>query len=1152
MIRFRTFGSAALTSEEGAEYPSVLARPKLLGLVSYLAASTPHGFHRRDTLLGLFWAEVDQERARRALRQSLYHLRQALGDDVIVGRGDEEIGLAPNLLWSDVAAFDAALDGGELEEALDLYQGDLLQGFYVSDAPEFEQWLDQRRTQLREAAATAAWTLAERGLDQKNPAGAAFWGRRAFALAPLDERLLRRLIRLLDRVGDRAGAVREYESFARRLDEALELEPSPETRDLIAQVRARSQAPPDRVTAATVDHPADREPKEQPEDPTKRPAREERVVEDTIIAGEAAGEERQSGVDDQLLTKALNHRYVLEDHIGTGGMATVYLARDTKHDRHVAVKVFQPELAAVIGSQRFLQEIKITAKLEHPHILTLIDSGESDSILYYVMPYVAGESLRTRLRRQKQLPLEEALAITREVAAALDYAHRRGVIHRDIKPENILIHEGTAIVADFGIALAVRAAGGTRLTQTGMSLGTPSYMSPEQATGDQQLDARSDIYSLGAVLYEMLVSEPPHTGPSSQAIIAKLMTERPTRPRALRDTVPPAVDDAVMKALARLPADRFASVTQFGEALESAADSQPAESADKRPRGLDNRRRLWPVVVAGALLVLWALSRAVFPSSDAAGGASVAEGLLRDRPSVAVLPFDNLSPSDEDAYLADGVHEEILTRLSKISALIVISRSSVLRYRDHGLTGPQIAAELSVSALLEGSVQKAGDQIKITAQLIDGETDAHLWGESYDRAFSIENLFDIQSEIAFRIVENLRATLTPQEQSRVTRAPTENMRAYELYLRGRRAYDLYQSSENANAMELYKQAIGLDPSFAAAWAGLGDAYAQGILLFGLESTWWDSAQAASQRAISLDADRADGYKALGLVHMSRGWYRPALDAFLQALEIEPNHPTAAANVSVVLMRFGSLDESLLWNRRALSVGPNHMLIRANMAWSYLALGELDIAQQWARQTIALEQGMVHAHWALSAVAAARGDHARALEIAERVIEIDPDSPARRQFAAEIALFGRDLASAARHSTDALGMSLGGSIPPWHFPGATLGYVLRQRGEIERAREHLQGTRAAVEQLIASGADDPRLPWEIGCIHAIQGELDEALVWLERGFREGWRWTVEIQSDPLLDAVRGSPRFVRLVAEMIADVETMRRQALQMESNAHLR
>ena len=256
------------------------------------------------------------------------------------------------------------------------------------------------------------------------------------------------------------------------------------------------------------------------------------------------------------LKTALADRYVLESELGRGGMATVYLARDLKHGRQVAVKVFHPELSAVLGRERFDQEIRISASLQHPNILTLIDSGEAEGLLYYVMPYVEGESLRAKMNREKQLRIDEAVAIASAVAKTLDYAHRQDVIHRDIKPENILLHEGQPVVADFGIALAVTTAGGERLTQTGMSLGTPHYMSPEQATADSQLDGRSDIYSLGSMLYEMLTGEPPHTGTNSMAVIAKLMTDRPTRPRTLRDTVSQELDGAVMKALAKVPADR--------------------------------------------------------------------------------------------------------------------------------------------------------------------------------------------------------------------------------------------------------------------------------------------------------------------------------------------------------------------------------------------------------------------------------------------------------------------------------------------------------------------------------------------------------------------------------------------------------------------
>ncbi|HSB54754.1 MAG TPA: protein kinase, partial [Gemmatimonadales bacterium] len=278
-------------------------------------------------------------------------------------------------------------------------------------------------------------------------------------------------------------------------------------------------------------------------------------------------------IDMARLTAALADRYRLERELGQGGMATVYLAQDLKHDRKVAVKVLKPELAAVLGAERFVQEITTTAQLQHPHILQLYDSGTADGFLYYVMPYIEGETLRTKLDREHQLGLDEAVRITTEVGDALDYAHRHGVIHRDIKPENILIQEGRAMLTDFGIALAVKESGGNRLTETGLSLGTPQYMSPEQATGDRRLDARSDVYSLGAVLYEMLAGEPPVTGPNVQAMIAKLMTERPTRLRVVRDTVPEGIDTAVAKALSKIPADRFASVSEFSRVISASRDT---------------------------------------------------------------------------------------------------------------------------------------------------------------------------------------------------------------------------------------------------------------------------------------------------------------------------------------------------------------------------------------------------------------------------------------------------------------------------------------------------------------------------------------------------------------------------------------------------
>ena len=320
---------------------------------------------------------------------------------------------------------------------------------------------------------------------------------------------------------------------------------------------------------------------------------------------------------------ALADRYSIERELGSGGMATVYLARDLKHDREVALKVLRADLSAMIGGERFLSEVRIAAKLDHPHILTLIDSGSADGILYYVLPYVRGESLRAKLDREKQLAVEDALSIVTQIASALDYAHAQGVVHRDIKPENILLHEGEAVLADFGIALALKEASGNRLTETGLSLGTPQYMSPEQATGDRTLDRRSDVYSLGAVFYEMISGEPPVSGATAQAVVAKLLTEKPVKLRVVRDTVPVAMERATERALAKVPADRFASAGEFARALTLATPE--AERAPVRSR------MFWPAVGLAALVII---ATGLWIARGKSAGTARAPVTLRDRTQI--------------------------------------------------------------------------------------------------------------------------------------------------------------------------------------------------------------------------------------------------------------------------------------------------------------------------------------------------------------------------------------------------------------------------------------------------------------------------------------------------------------------------------------
>ncbi|MDH3497960.1 MAG: serine/threonine-protein kinase [Gemmatimonadota bacterium] len=358
----------------------------------------------------------------------------------------------------------------------------------------------------------------------------------------------------------------------------------------------------------------------------------------------------------QRLERGLAGRYTIERELGQGGMATVFLATDVRHDRPVAVKVLRPEISADIGADRFLREIKLAAGLTHPHILPVHDSGEADGLLFYVMPNMEGRSLRERLDAERQLPLEEALHITREVAAALDYAHRHQVVHRDIKPENILLHEGAAMVADFGIGKAL--SGGASVTQTGMTLGTPTYMSPEQASGEGDIDGRSDLYSLACVLYEMLTGEPPFTGPTAQAVIAKRFVSPIPKVGVTRD-VPPALETAVTRALARTPVDRYPSAAEFAEALRVVTRSMtgPHRTPPESPKGATGRT------------------------------------------SIAVLPLTNRSADPENEYFSDGMTEEIINVLGKVPGIQVASCTSSFAFKGKDVDIRQVGEKLGVGTV---------------------------------------------------------------------------------------------------------------------------------------------------------------------------------------------------------------------------------------------------------------------------------------------------------------------------------------------------------------------------------------------------------------------------------------------------------------------
>jgi len=570
----------------------------------------------------------------------------------------------------------------------------------------------------------------------------------------------------------------------------------------------------------------------------------------------------------ERLSGALADRYTIEREIGHGGMATVYLAQDAKHHRPVALKVLRPELAAALGPDRFLREIELSARLTHPHILPLHDSGNADGFLYYVMPYVEGESLRDRLTREKQLPLDDALQISREVADALSYAHAHGVIHRDIKPENILLESGHAVVADFGIARAIDQAGGEKLTGTGIALGTPAYMSPEQAAGSKDLDGRSDLYSLACVLYEMLAGHPPFVGASVESLIQQHLAAEPPTITNIRPAVPARVAATLQRALAKTPADRFNPVALFAEALGPRASAAVVTA----PRVVSSTQS-WPkLVIAGAAFVVLAVVGTLLVRRPG-GEAAVPVEPAHPRTAIAVLPFENLSAEGPNAYFAGGLHDELITQLTKVAALKPISRTSVMEYATRTKPIKQIADELDVGTIIEGSVQVLGEQLRVNVQLIDAATDQHLWAERYDR--TLDDAFAVQSEIAQQIVTAVGATLGETERAAIAEAPTANAEAYRLYLQGldyaRRPGRLRHNWQIAQ--DFYERAVALDSTFALAHAAL--SWAHGWM-------WWyqydpSPARLAHEReeaesALRLAPDLPQAHLVMGMVHyIGRDW-----------------------------------------------------------------------------------------------------------------------------------------------------------------------------------------------------------------------------------------------------------------------------------------
>ncbi|HSL70838.1 MAG TPA: protein kinase [Longimicrobiales bacterium] len=777
------------------------------------------------------------------------------------------------------------------------------------------------------------------------------------------------------------------------------------------------------------------------------------------------------------LEAELAGRYTIQREIGRGGMATVYIARDDRHGRLVAVKVVHAHHVRMQGAARFQREIEIAARLTHPHILPLHDSGAAADWLYYIMPFVEGETLRERLARTGAQTIEQTVHVLRDVAEALAHAHQHGVVHRDIKPANILLNQGgDALVSDFGVAKAMAAlattssGGNAELSMAGVVLGTPAYIAPEQAVGDPNTDQRADLYALGVVAYEMLAGVTPLAGASAQELVTAQLTKTPAPIETLRPHVPPDLAALIARLLAKRPADRPQTASEVLDVLNSVSTA-PA------PAALPQRRaRLPRRTIVLSILVLVAVAAAVktlWPAREAA---------VIER-SIAVLPFANTSGVADNEPFSDGLTDELIVALSRVPGLKVAARTSTFALKGKALSPRTIADTLGVTTLLEGSVRRAGDQLKVTASLVDARDNRVLWTDTYDNRFS--DIFAVQEEIARAIVAALSAQLAGQElPARLVKGGTDNLQAYQLYLKARFLYNTRQRENLQRAAQYLQQAVELDPGYARAYAALAEVYnVLGIFGFERPHDTFPRSKAAAERAIALDSSLAEAHAVLAHERFVYEWnWKAAEPGFQKALALNPRLPATHLYYGIFLHVIGRHDEALAQMRVARALDPL-LPTGAMIGRLFVNTHQPDSAILYLKEALELNPRFDMAHQQLAHAYLQKGMRAQAIA-------------SMRQAAA---------LSGPRDS-------------------AQLAYTFAVAGQPDEARRILNKLRSTESQRYLP-------PFHIALAYAGLEDRSEALRWLERGYDEHSSFMDGLAVSEGFQSLRGEPRFAQLLRRM---------------------
>ncbi len=767
-----------------------------------------------------------------------------------------------------------------------------------------------------------------------------------------------------------------------------------------------------------------------------------------------------------MINQNISHYKILEK-LGEGGMGVVYKAEDTKLKRTVALKFLPKGLEAHEPERaRFLQEAQAASALNHYNICSIHTIEEFEDQQFLDMEFVEGKTL-SGLLKEKELSFKDVLNIAIQICEGLNSAHKKGVVHRDIKPDNIMLTgDGIVKIMDFGLA---KLKGASKLTKTHSTFGTLSYMSPEQARGEE-VDHRSDMFSFGVVLYEMITGRRPFRGEHEAAMMYSLMNENPEPLARYKTDVPTELQHIIDKSLAKERGERYQHID------EMVADMRRTQHSISGGVTSTIKKSKMTWVVAAVVVVLVVIGVYLFyPKSGPTTG----------NKSIAVLPFKNMSDSKEDEYFSDGLTEDIITQLSKISGIEkVIARTSVMRYKQTDKSIRDIGKELDVATILEGSVRRAGNQIRIVAQLIDTQNEGHLWADTYDKEMT--QIFAIQSDVAKQIAAALEAKISPAVISRIEKKQTENTEAYKLYLKGRFYWNKRVLDDLKTAIDCFKQAIDKDPNYALAYAGLASAYAV-IPSYGLlPAESYMNARNAAMKALEIDSMLAEAHTVLAEIAGSHYYdWVVAEKHYHRAIELDPSYPTARQWYSSMLMFLGRFDEALTEAKRAVELDPLSLVINLNLGDVYYAMRRYDEAKKQYENIIALDGTFPWSHSGLAGIYEVQGRFDEA--IAEYTKAKD----------------------------------LGGNIP---YSFAILGPIYVKSGRKADAQNILD------ELLRLNKQGDP-VSYGIANIYFELGEKNKAFEWFEKAYQTREMWLLSIGSDPLWDDIRSDPRGIALLKKM---------------------